>query len=124
MKFFVTSYLSQVSYSFQANIHSFLESDDRLALVLKYLDESISELDNMDGLVSSYKIHLDVSSKDHIANLNIDVLKSQTVSDDIQYIQSQNRGLQVQTQNQRALLQELENLLVLLLQCLTTDLPC
>ncbi|KAG6818073.1 hypothetical protein H0H87_009228 [Tephrocybe sp. NHM501043] len=34
-----------------------------------------------------------------------------TVSDDIMYIQSQNRGLQVQTQNQRALLAELENLL-------------
>lgn len=36
----------------------------------------------------------------------------QAVSDDISYIQSQNRGLQVQTQNQRALLAELENLLV------------
>ncbi|KAG6821354.1 hypothetical protein H0H93_014151 [Arthromyces matolae] len=47
----------------------------------------------MDSLVSSYKIHLN------------------TVSDDILYIQSQNRGLQVQNQNQRALLAELENLL-------------
>ncbi|KAG6830301.1 hypothetical protein H0H92_001379 [Tricholoma furcatifolium] len=34
-----------------------------------------------------------------------------SVSDDIVYIQSQNRGLQVQTQNQRALLSELENLM-------------
>ena len=78
----------------------------------------------MDSLVSSYKIHLDVSNKDPSADLDIDFLKLQTVSDDIQYIQSQNRGLQVQTQNQRALLQELENLLVLLLQCLTTNLFC
>ena len=78
----------------------------------------------MDSLVSSYKIHLDVSSKGPSADLGIDFLKLQTVSDDIQYIQSQNRGLQVQTQNQRALLQELENLLVLLLQCLTTNLFC
>lgn len=36
----------------------------------------------------------------------------QAVGDDISFIQSQRRGLQVQTQNQRALLTELENLLV------------
>ncbi|KAI0271421.1 exocyst complex component Sec3-domain-containing protein [Gloeopeniophorella convolvens] len=77
----------------KANIHSFIESDDRIALVLKLLDEAISELDNMDGLVSSYKIHLNA------------------VNEDISFIQSQNRGLQVQTQNQRALLGELEQLL-------------
>ncbi|KDQ63382.1 hypothetical protein JAAARDRAFT_53605 [Jaapia argillacea MUCL 33604] len=77
----------------RANVHSFLESDDRVALVIKYLDEAILELDGMDSLVSSYKIHLNA------------------VSDDISYIQSQNRGLQVQNQNQRALLTELENLL-------------
>ncbi|KAF8898913.1 exocyst complex component Sec3-domain-containing protein [Infundibulicybe gibba] len=77
----------------KANIHSFLESDDRINIVLKYMDEALSELDNMDSLVSSYKIHLNA------------------VSDDITYIQSQNRGLQVQTQNQRGLLNELENLL-------------
>ncbi|KAJ7102098.1 exocyst complex component sec3 subunit [Mycena belliarum] len=77
----------------KANIHSFLESDDLIDVVLKYMDEAILELDNMDSLVSSYKIHLNA------------------VGDDISYIQSQNRGLQVQTQNQRALLAELENLL-------------
>jgi hypothetical protein len=47
----------------------------------------------MDNLLSSYKIHLN------------------TVTDDISHIQSQNRGLQVQTQNQKALLAEVENLL-------------
>ncbi|KAJ4485946.1 exocyst complex component Sec3-domain-containing protein [Lentinula aciculospora] len=77
----------------KANIHSFLESDDRIALVLQYMDGAIAELDNIGTLVSSYKIHLNA------------------VGDDISYIQSQNRGLQVQTQNQRALLTELENLL-------------
>ncbi|KAF8832200.1 hypothetical protein HHX47_DHR1001902 [Lentinula edodes] len=77
----------------KANIHSFLESDDRIALVLQYMDRAIAELDNIGTLVSSYKIHLNA------------------VGDDISYIQSQNRGLQVQTQNQRALLAELENLL-------------
>ncbi|OCH94698.1 hypothetical protein OBBRIDRAFT_769029 [Obba rivulosa] len=77
----------------KANIHSFIESDDRVNFVLKYLDDAITELDSMDSIVSSYKIHLNA------------------VSDDIAYIQSQNRGLQVQTQNQRALLDELEDLL-------------
>jgi hypothetical protein len=46
---------------FQANVHSFIETDDRVTLVLKFLDEAINELDNMDGLVSSYKIHLNAS---------------------------------------------------------------
>ncbi|KAI8990472.1 exocyst complex component Sec3-domain-containing protein [Trametes punicea] len=77
----------------KANIHSFIESDDRVITVLKYLDEAILELDTMESVVSSYKIHLNA------------------VSDDIAYIQSQGRGLQVQTQNQRALLNELEELL-------------
>ncbi len=36
---------------------------------------------------------------------------AQAVDDDISFIQSQNRGLQVQTQNQRALLAEIQNLL-------------
>lgn len=36
----------------------------------------------------------------------------QAVGDDIAHIQSQNRGLQVQTQNQKVLLTELEKLLV------------
>ncbi|KAF8498012.1 exocyst complex component Sec3-domain-containing protein [Gautieria morchelliformis] len=77
----------------KANIYAFLEDDDRVGLVLKYIDDAIHELDSMDTLVSSYKIHLNA------------------VSDDISYIQSQNRGLQVQTQNQKALLTELEQLL-------------
>lgn len=45
----------------QANVHSFIETDDRVTLVLGFLDEAINELDNMDGLVSSYKIHLNAS---------------------------------------------------------------
>ncbi len=44
----------------KANIHSFLESDDRIGVVLKFMDEAITELDNMGSLVSSYKIHLNV----------------------------------------------------------------
>ncbi|XP_006453994.1 hypothetical protein AGABI2DRAFT_61670 [Agaricus bisporus var. bisporus H97] len=77
----------------KANIHSFLESDDRVGLVMKFMDDALAELDNLDGLISSYKIHLNA------------------VNDDISHIQSQNRGLQVQTQNQRALMNEIRNLL-------------
>ena len=44
----------------QANIHSFLESDDRVAVVMKYMDDALAELDTLDGLISTYKIHLDV----------------------------------------------------------------
>ncbi|KAG8912226.1 hypothetical protein FRC01_005215, partial [Tulasnella sp. 417] len=77
----------------KANIHSFLESDDRVAIVLKYIDDAIKELDEMDGFISAYKVQLN------------------SVSEDISFIQSQDRGLQVQTQNQKALLNELENLL-------------
>lgn len=77
----------------KANIYSFLEADDRIGMVLKYMDEAISELDAMESSVSSYKIHLNA------------------VSDDISFIQSQNRGLQVQTQNQKILLDEIQKLL-------------
>ncbi|KLO20758.1 hypothetical protein SCHPADRAFT_816552 [Schizopora paradoxa] len=77
----------------RANIHSFLESDDRISTVMQYLDEAITELDGMESTLSSYKIHLNA------------------VGDDIAHIQSQNRGLQVQTQNQKVLLSELEKLL-------------
>ncbi|KDQ19898.1 hypothetical protein BOTBODRAFT_27319 [Botryobasidium botryosum FD-172 SS1] len=78
----------------KANVYSFLESDDRIAKVLGYIDDALRELDEMEGSVSAYKIHLNA------------------VGDDISYIQSQNRGLQVQTQNQQALLSELEQLLL------------
>ncbi|EJD03708.1 uncharacterized protein FOMMEDRAFT_82797 [Fomitiporia mediterranea MF3/22] len=89
-----SSLLNELTLLERANIHSLLESDDdRIAKVLSGLDEAIAELDSMEKTVSSYKIHLNA------------------VSDDILYIQSQNRGLQVQTQNQQQLLLELEKLL-------------
>jgi hypothetical protein len=44
----------------QANIYSFIESDDRIDVVVKYLDDAIMELDLMERHVSSYRIHLNV----------------------------------------------------------------
>lgn len=49
------------NHRIQANIHSFLESDDRVGAVMKYMDEAVAELDNMETLISTYKIHLNVS---------------------------------------------------------------
>ena len=49
-----------MSWQWQANIHSFIESDDRIGTVLKFLDDAINELDTMESVVSSYKIHLNV----------------------------------------------------------------
>lgn len=78
---------------------------------MKYMDEAIAELDNMETLISTYKIHLNVSPSGHIVFCLFSYM-TQAVGDDIVFIQSQNRGLQVQNQNQRALLAELQNLLV------------
>jgi hypothetical protein len=44
----------------KANIYSFLESDDRVGLVLGYIDQAVAEIDTMDHLLVSYKIHLNV----------------------------------------------------------------
>nr|XP_019014642.1 exocyst protein [Kwoniella pini CBS 10737]OCF53423.1 exocyst protein [Kwoniella pini CBS 10737] len=76
-----------------ANIHAFLESDDRIAQVLGHIDEALLELDDIDLQITGYKMQLNA------------------VSDDISFIESQNRGLQVQTSNQQALLNELRQLL-------------
>ncbi|WWD22409.1 hypothetical protein CI109_106900 [Kwoniella shandongensis] len=76
-----------------ANIHAFLESDDRIAQVLGHIDEALLELDDIDMQITGYRMQLNA------------------VSDDISYIESQNRGLQVQTSNQQALLNELRQLL-------------
>lgn len=54
----------------KANIYSFLEADDRIAVVLRYMDEAVAELDNMGSLISSYKIHLNVSRPTDLAFVN------------------------------------------------------
>lgn len=43
-------------------MYSFIESDERVNLVLNFLDEAIAGLDSMESQVSSYKIHLNVSN--------------------------------------------------------------
>ncbi|KAG8937030.1 hypothetical protein FRC03_004096 [Tulasnella sp. 419] len=77
----------------KANIHSFLESDERVAAVLNYINGALVELDELESRISSYKVHLNA------------------VGDDIGHIQSQDRGLQVQIQNQMTLVNEIKQLL-------------
>lgn len=45
-----------------ANIHAFLESDDRIAQVLGHIDEALAELDDMDLQITGYRMQLNVSS--------------------------------------------------------------
>ena len=58
-----------------------------------HIDEALHELDDIDVQLTGYRVQLNA------------------VSDDISYIESQNRGLQVQTSNQKALLDEMRQLL-------------
>ncbi|TNY17143.1 exocyst complex component Sec3-domain-containing protein [Rhodotorula diobovata] len=76
-----------------ASIHAIMESDDRVVGVVKQLDDALAELDKMDLMIGLYKTQLNL------------------MTEDIAHIESQNRGLQVQTSNQRALLSELDKLM-------------
>ncbi|TKY85075.1 hypothetical protein EX895_006155 [Sporisorium graminicola] len=85
--------LDELSALESANIHAIIESDDRVALVVKHMEEALNNLDMMDSMIAGYKVQLN------------------SRADDISHIESQNRGLQVQTSNQRTLMTEIENLI-------------
>ncbi|CAG8443657.1 2576_t:CDS:10 [Dentiscutata erythropus] len=77
-----------------ANIHAMVESDDRVNSVIEQIDKAINELDSLDSWLSIYAAELNSMG-----------------DEDIHHIESQNRGLQVQTANQKALLSELDRLI-------------
>ncbi|CAJ0749843.1 24274_t:CDS:10, partial [Entrophospora sp. SA101] len=85
--------LNELAALESANIHAMIESDDRIYAVIEQIDYAISELDNMDQWLTLYTDELN------------------SMGDDIHHIEGQNRGLQVQTANQKALLSELDRLL-------------
>jgi len=89
-----TRLMNELSSLELANVYSIIESDDRIKDVMSELDKGIEELDDMDNWLFMYRQELD------------------SMGDDIRQIESQNRGLQVQTSNQASLLRELENLLI------------
>lgn len=76
-----------------ASIHAIVESDDRVEGVLSHLNNAMAELDRLDQMITLYKTQLNV------------------MTDDIDHIEGQNKGLQVELSNQRALLAELDQLL-------------
>uniref|UniRef100_V5EVM1 Exocyst complex component Sec3 PIP2-binding N-terminal domain-containing protein n=1 Tax=Kalmanozyma brasiliensis (strain GHG001) TaxID=1365824 RepID=V5EVM1_KALBG len=85
--------LDELSALESANIHAIIESDDRVALVVKHMEEALADLDMMDSMIAGFKVQLN------------------SRLDDVSHIESQNRGLQVQTSNQRTLMAEIENLI-------------
>lgn len=86
------SLLSELEALDSANIHSILNGDDRLAFVLDHVDAALAQLDSIDSLVASFKLSLN------------------SRAEDIGFIESQNRGLQVMNANWRALQKEIEQL--------------
>ncbi|KAG2189411.1 hypothetical protein INT44_004553, partial [Umbelopsis vinacea] len=76
-----------------ANVHAIIESDERVANVVGQIDKALEELESMENWLLLYA-----------AELN-------SMGDDIHQIEWQNRGLQVQTANQRSLINELQDLL-------------
>lgn len=88
-----TRLLEELAALEASGIHAMIESDDRVARVLQHMDDALFQLDRLEAGVSGYKRQL-------IGR-----------AEDIAFIESQNRGLQVQTSNQRVLLHEVEALL-------------
>lgn len=86
------SLLSELEALDSANIHSILNRDDRLTSVLDHVDAALAQLDSIDSLVASFKLSLN------------------SRAEDIGFIESQNRGLQVMNANWRALQREIEQL--------------
>ncbi|KAE9990026.1 hypothetical protein Vi05172_g12968 [Venturia inaequalis] len=68
------------------------QKDDRVEAVEILLDQTIAEVDELDGLLTLYSVELG------------------SLNDDIAFIEAQSQGLQVQTANQKLLQAELQSL--------------
>lgn len=89
-----------------------MESDDRVVGVVKQLDDALAELDKLDLMIGLYKTQLNVRGLLIAVDARpLTARRPQLMTDDIAHIESQNRGLQVQTSNQRALLSEIDKLM-------------
>ncbi|WFD25448.1 hypothetical protein MNAN1_000408 [Malassezia nana] len=76
-----------------SGIHAMMEPDDRVKAVLHGLDDALLQLDRLDASVGGAKMQL------------------LALSEDIAFIEGQNRGLQVQMTNRQVLAQEMDVLL-------------
>ncbi|ORX89457.1 hypothetical protein K493DRAFT_410403 [Basidiobolus meristosporus CBS 931.73] len=75
------------------NVKSFIEGDGRMGEIISGLDKALEELDTLDDLLTLYYTELD------------------TMDHDVKYIQSLNKGLQLQATNQKKLLAEVSEIL-------------
>lgn len=64
----------------KANIHAFLESDDRIAQVLGHIDEALLELDEIDAQITGYRMQLNVSSHYPLMRKADTIRRSLTIS--------------------------------------------
>ncbi|KAL1922367.1 uncharacterized protein VTP21DRAFT_9906 [Calcarisporiella thermophila] len=85
--------LDELSALEAANIRAVILSDERANAVIAQIDRAVEELDRMNDWLNLCRAELE------------------SMGEDIQKIESQNRGLQVETSNQIALISELESLL-------------
>ncbi|CAD6905109.1 unnamed protein product [Tilletia controversa] len=85
--------LKELSALEEANIHGMVQSDERVGLVIKHMDDALAQLDVMDGMIMRFKMSL--NGRD----------------EDINHIESQNGALQIHTSNQQKLAAEIERLL-------------
>ncbi|WFD21743.1 hypothetical protein MEQU1_000398 [Malassezia equina] len=76
-----------------SGIHAMMEPDDRVKAVLQSLDDALLQLDRLDMSLSGFKMQL------------------LALTEDIAFIEGQNRGLQVQMTNRQVLAQEMDVLL-------------
>ena len=75
------------------SIHAIVENDDKIADLMAKLDRGIAQCDDMANLLTIYDFEL------------------ASCEPDIRHIESQNKGLQVQTANQKALITEINKVL-------------
>lgn len=76
-----------------ANVYAIVENDDRIEDLMKRLDQGIAQCDDMANLLTIYEFEME------------------TVNEHIQHIEGQSQGLQVQTANQLALVEEITSVL-------------
>ncbi|KAK9694829.1 hypothetical protein K7432_013266 [Basidiobolus ranarum] len=74
------------------NVKSIIEADGRIGEIVSGLDKALEELENLDDLLTLYYTELD------------------TMDHDVKYIQSLNKGLQIQASNQKKLLTEVDHI--------------
>lgn len=79
-----------------ANIHAIIQADEQSVHVVNLIQETIDELDKVNEWLTLYSVEL------------------QSMGRDIGNIESQNKGLQIQTTNQKSLQRELKDLMAVL----------